>query len=135
MRIPLLRPPSAQASVLAVALITSFVIGLVLVSYMTLVSNHQRGIVRSELWNAALPVAEAGIEDALAHLNRNYPTNLVSQGWRISGNNLMHRRPWMDGYYSVRVSVATNPVIVSSGFVRVPWNDTFVSRTVRVTAV
>ncbi len=66
---------------LVVTLIVALVLGLALVAYMSLLSSNQQAAAREEAWNGAIPLAEAGVEEALAHLNKNYPTNLTHAGW------------------------------------------------------
>lgn len=122
-------------SALVVALVTGMVIGIVLVSYLTMVSSNQRAVVRSETWNATMPVIEAGIEEAMAHLHRNFPTNAESNGWFGSGTNVVKWR-WMgDGIYLVFVGGTNQPVIESYGYMRLPVNNTYISRRVRAQTV
>src|SRR5215472_10342629 len=58
-----------QGGALAVTLITCMVIGIVLASYLDLISSRYKITIRSQCWNGAIPVAEQGIEEALAHLH------------------------------------------------------------------
>ena len=51
-----------QGSILAVALFTGLAIGIVLASYLMLISSRYNLTVRSMGWNAAIPVLEAGLE-------------------------------------------------------------------------
>jgi hypothetical protein len=53
-------------------------IGFVLAVYLTMVQNQNSANTRSQVWNSAMPVVEAGIEDALAHLNTARTTQSVS---------------------------------------------------------
>ena len=121
---------------MVVALVTGMVIGIVLVSYLTMVSSNQRAVARSETWNAAMPVIEAGIEEAMAHIHRNYPTNAQSNGWSGSGANLIKPR-WMgDGVYLVNIIGTNQPVIESCAFMKSPMNNLYnISRRVRAQTV
>src|SRR5258705_99475 len=60
-----------HGSVLLVTLCTSWVIGIALVSYLTLVANQNRTTYHSQTWNTCIPVLEAGVEEALTQLNFN----------------------------------------------------------------
>jgi len=60
-----------HGSVLLVTLCTAWVIGIALVSYLTLIANQNRTTYHSQSWSACIPVAEAGIEEALTQLNFN----------------------------------------------------------------
>jgi hypothetical protein len=111
------------------------VIGIVMVGYLGMVSSNQRAVVRSETWNATMPVIEAGIEEAMAHLHRNFPTNAESNGWFASGTNYIKWR-WMgDGIYLVYIMGTNQPVIESYGYMRLPGNNIYLSRKVRVQTV
>jgi hypothetical protein len=124
--------------VLLVTLITAVVFLGVLTAYLMMVSNNQKSTVRSEAWNRAIPIAEAGVEEAMAHLQKNVPQRLLHSGWGISGTNLIKSLPkgiFADGYYTVKVSINTNPVITSVGYSYMPWNQNYLSRTVRVQTV
>jgi hypothetical protein len=121
---------NSSGSALFVALITLGIIGFLLASYLTLLSYENRGVVRSQAWNAAIPMTEAGIEEALAHLNMNGVTNnlliprsgipsLYSDGWTAENGAAVMRRSVGNGSYVV--CIYTNgqrmPVIESTGYV------------------
>ena len=123
-------------SALVVALVTGMVIGIVLVSYLTMVSSNQRAVVRSENWHATMPLIEAGIEEAMAHLHRNYHTNAMSNGWWGSDTNVLKLRWFGEGAYVVNVMGTNQPVIESYGFMRSPMNNFYnISRRVRAQTV
>ena len=58
-----------DGSILVITLLTAFVIGVGVASYLVLVSNQNYSTMRSLAWNTTIPLAEAGIEEALTHLN------------------------------------------------------------------
>ena len=55
---------------------------------MSLLKSQNGSNMRSQSWNSAMPVVEAGIEEALAHLNSTGlgNGNLATQGWTQSGD-------------------------------------------------
>ena len=128
-----IRVSRERGSIMVIALVVAGVIGLALASYLSLVGTQNTLAVRSEAWNAALPVAEAGIDEAIAHLNTS-ATNLECNGWTLVDGNYVKERTFADGYYSVAISANSTPVaVVSQGFVRAPYqNNSYISRTVRV---
>jgi hypothetical protein len=89
----------------------------------------------------AIPIAEAGIEEALTQLAWNFPDLKENYGW-ISKNGGRYfwktNRLSENEYYEVGIFVPSvangnkNPVIVSQGFVRPAFQTSFISRTVRV---
>ncbi|NBU11005.1 MAG: hypothetical protein EBS84_18635, partial [Proteobacteria bacterium] len=73
---PLLR---RDGSVLVVTLLIALIIGITLAAFMDLSSAQHKAVIRSGVWNSCIPLAEAGMEEALNHLKLN-STNLASQG-------------------------------------------------------
>src|SRR5207249_9584570 len=71
----------AQGSVLLVSLLTATVIGIALSSYLTLTSNQNQSVFRSQTWNEGIPVAEAGIEEALTQINLYGIPNFLANNW------------------------------------------------------
>jgi hypothetical protein len=130
------RTQRKAGSALVVCLVTGMILGIVMVGYLTMVSSNQRAVARSEAWNTTMPVIEAGIEEAMAHLHRNFPTNRTSNGWMASGTSNVLKWRWLgDSIYLVEVQGTNEPVIESSGFVRMPVNNVYLGRRVRVRTV
>src|SRR5258706_2778196 len=61
----------AQGFVLMSVLVLGGIVGLTLASYLVWASNHSTIMRRSNSWNTALPVLEAGLEEALSQLKYN----------------------------------------------------------------
>jgi hypothetical protein len=129
MRIQIQPTGRAQGNILLVALLTCFILGMGLASYLTLVSSQNYSVMRSLAWNSAIPIVEAGAEEALTQLyhHGNPATNAAAyfaNGWsvdstRYAGSYTMSR--WLDdSYYEVFISPSDPPVIHSHGFVPVP---------------
>jgi len=128
-----------QGSVLVMTLLACMVIATVLASYLAFISVRYNLTVRSTGWNAAIPVLEAGVEEAFTHLNND--ATPTANGWTagVVGGQPVHtkNRNLTDGsYYDVTIYNATskNPMIYSSGFVPAPLSGGYTKRTVRVTA-
>ncbi len=124
-----------------VALVIGGVMGLVLLSYLSLTSNQNVMTARSEAWNAAMPLVEAGVEEAIAHLTAS-PSNWVANGWEgktaaVAGVQWQVHldRNLGDGFYSVTITNRDNPVIISTGNIPAPLTTNHLSRTVRVELV
>ena len=149
-----------QGSVLLIALLSAWVIGIALVSYLTLVANQNRRTYHSLTWSTCIPVLEAGIEEALTQIHFQGIDNLGANQWSFNaGDQLYHktRQVNIDGsYFDVGIQPSDPPVIVSTGYVLAPagtgapmggetafgmilgtvsGSPTFVSRTVRVTTI
>ena len=97
--------------------------------------------MRALAWNTAMPVLEAGIEEALTHLNRdsNSPTANYWTADQVNGQAVYWKyRALPDGsyFYVTNFNVASpSPIIQSAGYVRSPLSDNqYISRVVQVTA-
>src|SRR5213083_138591 len=116
-------PTNSQGSVLLLTLLTAWVIGISLVSYLTLVANQNRSSFHSLTWNTCVPVMEAGVEEALTQLHYTGITNLLFNQWTIGADGLYHKRRDIgsDGsYYEVTIQPVDPPVIVSTGYSAAP---------------
>ena len=120
---------------LFVTLIATAILGLGLASYLRMVSTQNYSVARSQAWNRAIPVLEAGIEEAMAQINKSTSAaSFVANGWTLVGTNYVKKRGLGDEAYVVKVSTAANPVIESEGFSPIPLaTGEFVSRRVRAT--
>lgn len=121
------RRQSQHGSTLLVTVVVTAVIGLMLLAYLSLVQFQNTSNVRSQAWNAAIPVVEAGIEEALAHLNARAVTNgsLACDGWVQSGGTYIMARNLGDSFYSVTISnyiagTTNQPIIESRGYTALP---------------
>jgi hypothetical protein len=135
-----------RGNTLLVVVIFTAILGVLLLSYLNMLNNSNVLTVRSLSWNNALPVAEAGIEEAMAAIQA-AGTNavasvLTNNGWIASGNQLTKSRALSNSYYGVLITSANPafaigasnpPVICSTGYVLVPMNSTYIGRTVMVT--
>lgn len=119
---------NCHGSALLLSLISTGVISLALGSYLFLISGQYRATVRSQRWNASIPIAEAGIEDAIAHLNRNFNTNSINHltadpttgGWTwVDVDRLEKVNYFKDGsHYIVTIECPTSlyPEVYTQGY-------------------
>ena len=121
------RSHGEAGGVLLVALLICLLLGTAIGSYLTLVQNQSLSVARAEAWNAALMVAEAGVEEAMAQLNSGVNTNnLAVNSWVKVGNGIYQRTNTLGDSYSVvniklRPAVTNaNPVIVATAYVPGP---------------
>src|SRR5260370_657872 len=107
-------------ALLLTILITGLV-GLMLVAYLSLLSSSNQAVMRSQAWNSAMPMIEAGLEDALSQLNAHGSTNLACDGWTQSGGVYSMNRALGHGAYYVSISnlVAPRPT-ATTGCTLVP---------------
>ena len=116
---------------LVTALILCAIMGTALASYLGVVRAQHRSVARSLAWNSALPVAEAGIEEAMAHLN--HDTNRAASGWTLVGTNYVKSRTVWGVRYDMTISTNfLKPVITSKASVAAPMTTNLIKRGVRV---
>jgi hypothetical protein len=132
MNLKISRRKNERGSTLVVALGIALVTAGSLIVHLRLTMNQNQLITRSQVWNGCMPMLEAGIEDALNHCSRNN-TNMVSNGWTLSGGRYRATNSLGEGYYEVSISTNTPYDVISTGFLPMPGSSTHVSRSVRVT--
>jgi hypothetical protein len=135
-----------RGNTLIVVAVFTGILSLLLLSYLSLVDGANALTVRSLTWNSALPIAEAGIEEAATAIEsvpaQNTAGGLQTNGWVLLGNTLT-KSGWLnDAYYSVGIAGANTaalvgpknpPIICSTGYVQVPVRGGYIGRIVRVT--
>lgn len=130
-----IRSSPEGGSVLLIVLVTVGIIGITMAAYLDLVSNQNLSTMRSLQWNSAIPVAEAGIEEALTHLYHN-ATNRASNGWVLEDGVYTKERVLGETRFVTTISSADRtPEIISKAYVRVPLGTNYIDppRTIRVT--
>ena len=119
-----------------VTLVIAGVVALTLAAYLSWADTQSKMSMRSQCWNAALPVSEAGLEEALTQLHYTGLTNLTANGWTSETNGWYFKRNNVNGraYYEVHIKRIQPPVIVSTGYMPIPLaTNSYVKRRVRVT--
>lgn len=117
-----------QGAMLVGALVMAAIISAVLVAVVSMVAQEHRTLARSATWNAALPIAEAGVEEAMSHMRQVGLGNRVANGWTVSGTNVTLSRNRTEGRYSVGISSATPPVVTSTGVVWCASANQYIAR-------
>lgn len=122
-----IRSSHHAGSILIASLVICAIIGITLSSYLVMVSTQAISVNRSQSWNQAIAITEAGIEEALAQINRNAPffdpadaTNgLTANNWTQTGNVFRAPRRYLGPhYYDVTITVqGMTPYINCTGMV------------------
>src|SRR5260221_237210 len=120
-----------HGNVLLLTLFIMLLVGLTLFAFFEWSQTQTAPASRSQVWNSALPVAEAGIEEALAHLNSSVDRG--SDGWTLTGALYTKQRNVLDGYFSVQIDTNPAPTITSRGYTRVPPGTNYLSRAIQIT--
>jgi len=129
-----LRISKEHGGILLVTLVAVGIMGVTLASYLQYTATQSRSISRSEQWNAAIPVAEAGIEEALAHINDSViGTNFALNGWTVISNKFQKSDTINGGRYTVNITTNRFPIITCTGYTIKGNTTNEYVRTVRVT--
>ncbi len=138
----------ADGSVMFVCLSILAVAGILLVSHLVLVQTQLNSVARSQVWNSAIALTEAGLEEGLAEVNRGSPSinsnaiitspwgwtnGISSDGWSAGTNGQFSLTRYVSGsssgsnYYTVTVDISSGtPTITSAGvaaFTSVLWGS------------
>ncbi len=110
-----------EGSALVVSLVICSLFSMFVMYYLSLVEQQSFLSNRSQAWNMAMAVTEAGIEDGMEHLNVNY-TNLLSEGWAVVGPKVYCRsNSLFDGNgYTVTLYFTNthSPTVVATSYVQ-----------------
>lgn len=115
-----------QGSTLILTIVVTTIAGLMLAAYLQMVKSQHYNTARSQAWNSAVPVIEAGVEDALTHMNVHTNT-LACDEWQQAGSVYWMRRNVPGGYYLVTVHnwvpnvIMNMPYVESRGYVDMPY--------------
>lgn len=109
-------------------------VGVVLVAYLSMVSTQRKLSFRSQVWNQCIPLCEAGVEEAMSHLNY-YATlnNFAANGWVLSSGAYRKERMLNGGRLRMAIGTDFPPTITVNGLLPSPLLQTnFLTRNVRV---
>src|SRR5215471_5561820 len=132
-----------QGSALAITMILCTILTTLVGSYFYMIQTQNRSVARSQSWNQALTVAEAGVEETLALLNSGVQSpNFAVFPWTSAGGGVFKNdtnRPackFGTSYYEAFITngfANANPVIISQGYVPGPIGSPTLLRSIRVT--
>ena len=118
MRVIEKRTAGESGNSLLIVMVTIGLLIAALGTYLTLTSQENSTVMRSMCWNNALPLAEAGIEEAMSHLARN-TNGYAIDGWAANGTNYYKQRFLSNDFYNVNFhgDIFNGVTIVSTGAV------------------
>ena len=124
--------------VLFTTLIFMGILCIGLLSIFTFIQSQRRTQSRVNTWNRVIPICEAGIDDAMAHINFSGTGNLGSDGWTYSGTNYSRTMYMGNDYCSTIISTDNPPVVTTSGYAQLPLSTNqnvtnYMNRTVQIT--
>src|SRR5687767_1812214 len=117
------RSSSSSGGVLVATLIVSMLVGIMLTAYLAMLSQQQTFTQRSQIWNHCIPMCEAGIEEAMAHLNHVTTANDFSvNGWPFQSGAYRKERDLNNGTWFVAIDTNLPPIITAIGSLRMPFH-------------
>src|SRR5947207_6220794 len=116
---------SRAGHILMATLVIAAVLGVAVMAYLNVIHTQNNLTVRSQVWNSCMPLVEAGIEEALAHMNSSGQTNWGKvNGWTWDGTQKAFVKPrWFGNAYftcAITTNSGPNPVITSTGNIPAP---------------
>ncbi len=124
---------SSEGGVLVVTIVICALVGLMLTAYLGMVSSQHNFTQRSQVWNNAIPMCEAGVEEAMAHINHiNTTSNFGINGWTSTTTGFTKPRDLNGGRCLMEIDRSYPPVITVRGQLREPLGSANVVRAVRV---
>jgi hypothetical protein len=129
-----------QGSTLVITLTICTILALLVISYLGLIRTQYLSVARAQYWNNALAVAEAGVEEGMAHLNSILTTtNLATNTWVSLGSGTVGKTNFLGTSYSA-VTIQTPPavtnpypVITATAYVPGPIGGPVLTRKVKLT--
>jgi hypothetical protein len=127
---------SSSGNALLITLIIVGLLAVLLTTVMTHSTQEQRMLYRAQNWNSALPLSEAGIEEAMSHLRHVGGGSRAVNGWQLINGNHTIERTLTHGRFVVAVptsSALASPIIYATGYVNSATSANPVERRIRVT--
>ena len=123
----------AKGSVLLATICATVIVAVTLIGYLAMSSQQQRVAARSQIWNLCLPLAEAGVEEALTHCYLDFNT-LASEGWTYNAGSKTYFKTnaLKEGYYHVGFTEGYQHLIYSTGYMQLAGTKGYLSRSLRV---
>src|SRR5688572_30340664 len=125
--------PGRAGSILVISIIFCALICSILVAYLSMVKTQHKFTHRAQTWNTVIPLCEAGVEEAMAHLNHfNTMSNFAINGWVLNNSFYRKDRSLSGGTVRMLIDQGSPPVITVTGYLRAPVQSNLLVRAVRV---
>lgn len=132
------------AVVLTTTICTFSLMSFLVVGYLWMMMEQSKATDRSQHWNAALTVAEAGIDEGMAHINYTFNAFGMNVNYGVDGwtSNAAYYGPVsrslsndVGSSYTVFISNTMPPIVTSIATISDKMNPVPIKRAVQVTTV
>lgn len=130
--------------VLTTTICTFALMSFMVVGYLWMMMEQGKAVERSQHWNAALAVAEAGIDEGMAHINYTFNSFGTNVNYGVDGwtSNAAYYGPVsrslsndVGGSYAVFISNTMPPIVTSIATISDKMNPVPIKRAVQVTTM
>jgi len=130
----IIRRQPDSGSILVTTILFCSLVGVVLVAYLSMVGSQRKAVFRSQVWNECIPMCEAGVEEAMSHLNHEATlNNFAINGWVLSNGAYRKERSLNGGKVKMAIGTDFPPTITVNGLLPAPLLQTnYLTRNVRV---
>ena len=124
---------SERGGILVVTIVFCLLVGLVLTAYLSMLKSQHKFTYRSQVWNDCVATCEAGVEEAMSHINYSgTSSNFAINGWTFSGGYYRKQRNLNGGFVRMAIDTAIPPTLVVTGYMRAPGQTSYIARALQV---
>jgi hypothetical protein len=124
---------SERAGILVITIIFCGLVTLVLTAYLSMLKSQHKFTYRSQVWNDCVATCEAGVEEAMSHINYSgTSSNFAINGWTFSAGYYRKQRNLNGGFVRMAIDTAIPPTLLVTGYLRAPTQTNFITRAFQV---
>src|SRR5688572_28818906 len=124
---------SECGGILVITLVFCTLVGLVLTAYLSMLKSQHKFTYRSQVWNDCVATCEAGIEEAMSHINYSGTTsNFAINGWVFNSGAYRKQRNVNGGFVRMAIDTAIPPTITVTGYLRGPVQTNHIVRALQL---
>jgi hypothetical protein len=124
---------SERGGILVITIIFCALVGVVLTAYLSMLKSQHKFTYRSQVWNDCVATCEAGVEEAMSHINYSGTTsNFAINGWTFSGGYYRKQRNLNGGFVRMAIDTAIPPTLLVTSYLRAPTQTNFIARAFQV---
>jgi len=124
---------SERGGVLITTIVFCLLVGIALTAYLSMLKTRHKFTHRSQVWNSCVATCEAGLEEAMSHINYSgTSSNFAINGWTFSGGAYRKQRDINGGFVRMAIDTAIPPTLLVTGYMRAPTQTNYIVRAIQV---